>query len=369
MTTFNYSPDTGRCFLNGMVWEWHQAIGELPVEHRRRMRLPHFEIREVLSVWGKWLPEQKAIVLSQKLVAEHPWLSVREVLRHEIAHQVVDEAMRGDDAPHGDLFKKACRMIRADPRAATESPSIREWINEDHAGSHDRMSSRIDKLLALAGSNSRHEAETAMTLAHELMAKHNIKVAEFGAPAACFSMCIGAPVTRFTTCEYAVMRLLREYYFVSTVVINVFAPDKDRPGRALEISGRIENLRMANYVHGFLHRVIDEQWRTFKRDNDCTHHHKMDFALGLIDGVRGRLEGASEAVVSTERGAKALVLKGQQDLRTYIEQRYPRLQSCGHRGRLINERVHRAGKKVGQQTVISKPVENGTGSRRGLLGA
>ena len=210
-----------------------------------------------------------------------------------LAHQLTDEAFGGDDTPHGAGFTRhviCLRLIRRLPATALRYTSGSEIFAH---GDGDRILSRVRKLMAMGQSNSRHEAEIAMAKVHEYMAKHNVSLQECGEKPQFFSMGIGEPALRFTAEKYAMMSLLREFYFVSTVVVPAYVISAGRMGRVIEIGGRIENLKMAGYVYDFLNRTIASQWAAFNKAGKFTQHRRTDFALGLIQGFQEKLENRS----------------------------------------------------------------------------
>ena len=92
---------------------------------------------------------------------------VREVLKHEMAHQFVHEVLGHQEEPsHGPSFQRVCQQLGIDPRASAVPAAQRE---------SSPIIERIHKLFALAGSQNPHEAEAAMRMAHRLMLKHNIQ--------------------------------------------------------------------------------------------------------------------------------------------------------------------------------------------------
>jgi hypothetical protein len=212
-------------------------------------------------------------------------------------------------------------------------------------------------------SNSRHEAEIAMSKVHEYMAKHNVSLHECGEKPQFFSMGIGEPALRFTAEKYAMMGLLREFYFVSTVVIPAYVISAGRMGRVIEIGGRIENLKMAGYVYEFLNRTITGQWAAFNKAGRFSQHRRTDFALGLIQGFQEKLDRQKHEFLETNSTTVALVRQGDKELTAYLRDRYPRLRSISRGGRIIDAGVLGAGVEAGRRTVLSKPIEHGTGSR------
>ena len=104
--------------LHGLVCEYDQALEWVDEDLRRRLRRPLFALRDLKGRWGQWSEVRREIVLSRELVHGYPWGAVREVLRHEMAHQLAGAIDGGRGTPHGEAFRQACRMLRADPAAA-----------------------------------------------------------------------------------------------------------------------------------------------------------------------------------------------------------------------------------------------------------
>ena len=79
-----------------------------------RLLKPVIRIEPLSRDWGHWNPETRSIAIARRLIEEHPWDVVIEVLKHEMAHQVADERLGGSDGghtPHGATFQRACSML------------------------------------------------------------------------------------------------------------------------------------------------------------------------------------------------------------------------------------------------------------------
>ena len=156
-----------RHILHGLSCEWHEAACILKPKHRNLLRPPLFRLADLKDEWGCWLKEKREICLSRDLVTKHSWDSVREVLIHEMAHQLADDVLHADgETSHGLLFQKACEMLRANPRASGKFEPLDQRIADDSATAEDRIMIKVKKLMALAESRNRHEAEAAMAKAN-----------------------------------------------------------------------------------------------------------------------------------------------------------------------------------------------------------
>ncbi len=94
----------------------------------------------------------------------------------------------------------------------------------------------------------------------------------------------------------------------------------------------------------------------------------MDFALGLLSGFSEKLKTQDHKLEKDSPATYALMKRGDDQLAIYLRARHPRLRKMSGSGRNIDEHVHRAGQKVGRNTILAKPIEHGTLRRRFLLG-
>ena len=358
-----------RRILKGLVLEWEWAATALQHERGHVLRKPGFELSDMTHAMGKWLSDKQLIRLSRQFVLDHPWLAVREVLLHETAHQLVEEGFREDPSSHGPAFERACAMLGVSPRASGDFATLSDEDGRGELPENDRILLRVQKLLAMAQSSNRHEAEVAMGKAQEYIARYNVDLLSLdGNHRAYFSLFIGEPALRRSFDEHVLGGLLREFYFVECIWVPAYVVDREKMGKILEVSGATENVKMAGYVHAFMTRAIADQWAAFNEDRRFSPQRKTDFALGLLDGFQGKLRAQEAAWEKENHTTYALIRQKDEGLRTYIEERYPRLRRCGGSGRQIHKDVHQAGVEAGRRTVLHKPIEQASGTRGRLLG-
>ena len=60
---------------------------------RRRLRRPVLAFLDGLGQLGRWSSAERTLWLSRDLMVRHGWGVVIEVLKHEMAHQWVDEVL------------------------------------------------------------------------------------------------------------------------------------------------------------------------------------------------------------------------------------------------------------------------------------
>ena len=351
-----------RKILHGLSLEWEMALDWLSSEHRRSMTKPMFRLETMTSRLGSWSPGKREICLNRVFVLNHPWDSVLEVLHHEIAHQFAHQVFGArHEKPHGPAFQKACTLLRANPQASGNYPPLHERIGKETLREEDRILIRIRKLLALAQSRNRHEAEAAMLKAHQLIAKHNIDLLEHRRDRDFVSVFLGAPALRHFREAYTLAGLVQDYYFVEGIWIPAYVLEKGKMGRVLEISGTAQNVQMAAYVHDFVNHFIEREWKSYNRKKGLTRYRKTDFAIGIIEGFRSKLAAEARAD-EKEPESSALVKMEDPQLIQYMSHRYPHTTSMRRAPLRTNAEVLKDGIQIGKRLVISQGITE-TGNR------
>jgi len=365
-STLAFDPaDLERRLLQGLSCEWEKALWILAPSHRSKMVRPLFMLRDFQDRWGTWTLEKREIALSLKLVTNYSWDAVREVLLHETAHQFADEVLGASlEPPHGPKFRKACHLLRANPRASGTYPLLDDRIKTEGGHGEDKTLLRIRKLMALAGSPNLHEAEAAMSKAHALMAKHNVQLLEAGR-SSFETVSLGPPALRHPAEEYALANLMQEFYFVQGIWVSAFVIAKGKMGRVLEISGTLPNLQVASYVYDFVSRFIRSRWEEYNFGKKLDRRRQTDFALGIVEGFRSKLKSAEG---SKDSSAALLRLRNPQ-LSRYLSYKYPRTVKVSG-GRIRQDpRVLNDGREVGRRLVISKGLAPSMPNRKLQIGA
>jgi hypothetical protein len=342
--------------LHGLASEWETALWVLDTFHREKLRKPIFTLEDLKSRWGYFSEEKREICLSRDLVINHSWDAVQEVLKHEIAHQLAQEVLGADgESPHGPTFMKACKLLRANPKASEKYKPLDERVLSDSASPEDRILVRIKKLMALAQSKNQHEAEVAMEKAHKFIKKHNIDLLKRDEDRHFISVFIGKPALRHFREENHLANLIQDFYFVYNIWVPAYVLEKGKRGNVLEMTGTIQNVQIAVYVHKFVKHYIDTQWIKYNGNKRLNRYRKSDFAVGIIEGFRSKLESQR----FQKRAKKKLEVVKVEDplLKKYISFKYPRITNVRQDGLRRDPNVLNDGMRVGKELVISKGIE------------
>jgi hypothetical protein len=342
--------------LHGLSSEWETALRRLQSDLRNMIHKPMFCLYDYKNRLGCWSPDKREIGFSRHFVLNHSWDDIREVLYHEMAHQVTTEAFRaGLEPAHGPSFQKACRMLRANPKASGTYIPLSRQILQTAESESDKIRLRIQKLLALAQSSNLNEAESAMIKAHELMAKYEIDQISRNVSRDYFSVFVGKPALRHFAEDYSLAHLLIDFYFVRGLWISAYVIEKEKMGKVLEISGTARNIQIAVYVFDFISRFVDAEWNRYNTDNQLNRYRKTDFATGILSGFRTKLEDESIVGHDVCRD-RSLVKSRDSQLTQYFSQRYPRIKTFSRKGGLSHPDVISDGVEIGKKLVIRQGI-------------
>jgi hypothetical protein len=326
------------------------------------LAMPTFELTPARTTLGRWMPDTRTIEISRPLVLERAWGAVVEVLKHEMAHQYVHETLgETHESAHGPAFRDACRRLGIDGRASGVPDGE---LVLDTPAEEQRMVERIARLLALAESPNRHEAEAATVAAHKLMLKYNLEVSRDASARSYGYRHLGTPTGRVNEHERVLAMVLGRHFFVEAIWVPVYRPLAGKRGSVLEICGTHANLAIAEYVHGFMIETAERLWRDHKRTLGIEgDRERRTFLAGVMAGFADKL--ARQTQVSKSEG---LVWVQDGDLVGYFRRRHPYVRHVRHSGNRRTE-AYAHGRAAGRKIVLHRAVESPATSRGRLLPA
>ncbi len=288
---------------------------------KKRMLPPQIVLIDHASFLGRWIRTTRVLEIARKLVRDRSWGIVKEVLRHEMAHQFVDEVLGiHDETAHGPTFRRVCAELGVDDAAR----GMPEAVDQEE----ERITEKIRKLLALAESPEPNEAAAALAAAQRLMAKYNIDLDARRAEKGYTVRFLGEATGRVREPARILAGILAQHFFVEAIWISVYRPDAGKRGTLLEISGTAANVSLAEYVHGYVLHAGERLWLAHKRvfgirgDRD-----RIGFLSGVMSGFAEKLR--SEA--KSQRG-EGLVHVKDAGLDAYFRRRHPQVRSVRYGG-------------------------------------
>ena len=327
---------------------WHTLNWQL---FGKQMHVPVIGLQTSSSL-GRYEPQCRTIFLQRDLAMTGDWPQVIEVLKHEMAHQFVAEVLRLKEPPHGPAFRRVCAQRAIDGSAAGHVSNI--------PTTHGAVVSRVRKLLALAQSENKHEAELAMASAQRLMLKHNLKQVN-NANTRYIARTAGGAQLRMSAWRKQLASLLNRHFFVSVLMGHTYIQRLDKRATIVEVVGTSENVEIAIYAHDFLVQTGLRLWRRYDKKRVVkSRRDKAQFLMGFVLGFREKLDEAMQQ--DEERG---LVWMGDAGLGQYFKRRYPRTVS-GRSSSVYSSNALSEGRSLGRKTVIHRGItEHKTGG--GLL--
>lgn len=335
--------NTESALLHALAQEWRQ----LNFTHfHDAMRPPVMGLSNSTSHFGRWVASLRLIELSRAMVLEQPWPVVREVLRHEMAHQYVFEVLGvRDESAHGPAFQRVCERVGIDPT----SRGLPQASGADPE--QVRILRKVQRLLALAESDNPHESEAAMARAHSLMRKHNLESLNQGTARRFTYRQLGPALSRVSGHDSILASLISKHFFVQVVMVSVYLPVEGRKGSAFEISGTPENVDMAEYAYAFVKRAAERAWQARP---EISGRLKSRFLSGVMMGFLEKLDAQAKSCEQEE----GLVWSGDPALRDWFERRYPRLVK-GRKVTVAADEAWASGHEAGKEIVLHKGVGAG----------
>ncbi len=336
---------------------------------RLELQRPVIRVESLEGRWGLWDPEIRTISLSETLIRNFAWDTVIEILKHEMAHQIVFDLF-GSDQAHGPLFHRAAEMLgmsawacRAETDLAAYAPQSVEGASSTE---EERLLRRVEKLLALAASSNEHEAFAAMTKVRELQSKYQIDYLRAKLPPNHLCFTIALKRKRVERYQSVIASLLTDHFFVEVIHSHLFDAADCCDYKTLELLGLPQNVKMAEYVFHFLSNQLPLLWSQFRDKGRPGRVSKTSYFLGVLKGFGEKLEQQTQQALSTisdERSVSLLAL-GDQQLEAFVKYRFPRLQNISRGKRYHDPSAYEAGRRAGTTLKLHRGLSESRHSGR-----
>lgn len=346
--------------------EWHAITHSRAFKHWETQAIPppHFVLSDNKSFLGRWTFPENTIEINRRLVYEHPWYAVLDVLYHEIAHQITHYLYPNNTEPaHGAMFRQVCARIGANPSASSSISELdcRIFISKDGATA-DPLLDKIRKLMTLAEKGDEHEAEVALAKAAEIMGKYGIEKEDVDDDGKYVTISIGKPFKTSSSENAYMSSLLNQFFSVRTITGQVVDSHTGDTSKITYICGTTVHVKIASYVYDAIQSHIELAWLKYCKDNFVNSslvRRRRDFAIGALQSLIEKLSGELE---HTE--TMALIHVGDADLEKYYHRRFPYIVTTTHRSQR-DQNAFNAGVSAGKNMNIHDGITIGKGP--GLL--
>lgn len=350
---------------------WHYKVG---------LSRPIIEISNAKKQWGSWDVDLRIMRISGDLIKRYSWDVTVNVLKHEMAHQIVTDLFNTNDG-HGGLFQAACKMIGLPEEfrgaGGDLSRKIIDFRDQDTYPQNGRMLDKVRKLLSLAQSQNENEAYLAMKKANEFIEKYNIDRLERNRSSKYVCAIIDHKKKRIENYQRRIGTILREHFFVDVVYSRLYDPAAFETYRTIELLGTVENVLIAEYVYYFLLNRLEALWKINKAKKGIPgSRNKRSYRLGVLEGFKDKLDRQAKIRKSryglddTEgRTTSALICAEDKILEEFKRMRFPRLYYYRSRGATIDPLTFQAGISDGRRLNIHKGIKQNDGFQGRLLTA
>lgn len=271
---------------------------------------------------------------------------LHHVIKHELAHYMLFIKYGGIIQPHGFEFRAFCQRMGWGEEVYKATFCLEGEKNTQLEESS--ILRRIQKLMALANSSNKYEAEQAVIKSQQLLLKHNIESKYMGVED---DEKIFLKRILKQKKENAKMRSIAQIlatFFVSTVYI------RTKDFTCLEIMGSEVNVEIAEYVASVLHVELDKLWdqaQQFARLKGMVA--KNSFFLGLAKGYCDKIQALKRTYTNDVTNALMVIEKKLIDAKAMV---YRRLSSTKSNASFCHE-SSKLGELMGRQLNINPAIK------------
>jgi len=324
---------------------------------------------------GSWSAIDRRLSLSHFLISAHPWPLTLQVLKHEMAHQIVSELYGQEEAGHGPLFRQACTRIGLDApfqRATADLAESLEALPATSATTEQgrQIIERVRKLLALGNSDNEHEAGLALQRAGELLTRYRLDLDALAEDQGLVHRTINTGQQTLPVHRKSICSLLETCFAVRVICASLYAPHADCSFKTIELLGSEEQVAIAEHCYHFLENRLQTLWgKNRGRFGGNGRIAKKSYYLGLLAGFRETLE-RSHAAKATENGPTPTslpTLRDEQRLDDFVATRFPRLRRIRRQGSTMYRDAYQDAVAKGREITLHRPMDGGKEKKIRLL--
>lgn len=342
---------------------WLQEISKeyqrICYTYRVELTMPIIRVAELRSAWGLWQPHPRMITIARRLITDYPWNTVIEILKHEMAHQMVTEIYQ-DDGHHGPEFKRCCHRLGMAVWAMRAEVELGDHVYASEADAGNTRCNpvvrKVQKLLALSNSCEKHEAALAMQRVKEMCARHNLKSVAKEDDEYIMGI-LNSKKKRLNHEQLTICGILTSHFPVNVICSSLYDAQENATHRTLELFGRAADVKIAEYVYHYLLNQLDLLWQKESLTLPPSERRirKGSFNRGVLWGFGQKL--SRENSTAQTREARALVVALQNRAVEFSHTRCPRVRSTHVSGTRHSYHSYVRGVKAGRKLELRKGME------------
>lgn len=283
--------------------------------------------------------------------------TLHHIIRHELAHYMTFIQYGESAQPHGVEFRAFCQLMGWD----TEVQKATFCLGSEQFSEVAEESSvlrKVQKLMALASSSNKNEAEQAMIKSQQLLLKHNIETKYLGDAEEERIVLKRILKQRKSSAKMRCISNILQTFFVSTVY--------SRAGEFiyLEILGNPTNVEIAEYVATILQDDLEKLWRQAQKQANLKGTiAKNSFFLGLAKGYCNKIQALKKEYSNDVNNALMVIEKQLVDAQSMV---YKRLTSSRSSAGYCRE-SSAVGEQMGRQLNINTALRETSTASKALL--
>lgn len=282
---------------------------------------------------------------------------LHNLIRHELAHYITFINYGNTLQPHGAEFRSFCQQMGWAEDVYKASSCLEEDLNPPNL-EESSIFRKVQKLMALASSSNKHEAEQAMIKSQQLLLKHNIESKYIGGDDDEKIYLKRIMKQKKENAKMRSIAIILETFFVSTIY--------RRAGDYIyiEILGNAVNIEIAEYVACVLNSELDKLWTQAQREANLKGMiAKNSFFLGIAKGYCNKIHSLKREYNSEVTNALMVLEKKLVDAKAMV---YPRLSSTRSSGNFCRE-SSALGEQMGRQLNINPAINRSSNNTEALI--
>ena len=308
----------------------------------------HIVIFQNQTKLGYFDPHTYQIGLNQDLMYSTKESVLKDILRHEFAHYLCFLMYPNATEAHGNEFKSICESFGWDRSISKASLNI-ELANNEKIGqlASEKLINKIKNLLKLADSDNVHEAELATLKANQLLLKHNLQYYDLESSdkrTYTKTLITSKRKNAKLSCIYDIIK----HFMVRPVLIY------GQGQVALEATGSLESIELADYVTAFLDRELEVMWKKNKSPRLKGLKAKNSFFHGVAKGYHQKAQSIKDDLKVEEKNALVIIEK---DLDEMMNKIYRRISHTSSRSS-FDSNAYDSGVSAGKNLNINKSVKS-----------